>query len=201
MIRLLLLKLFVVASSIPVSFADSPVRNAPKLYVDRTNSCLAHSVPDKFYGNDGKTDIFIVRDGLELLDTYNWYSSNVFITCTLVEGQLLLPPIIVMTGPWSDGHLARDDHLALGFYRDGKLIKEYSTLDIANGDTDNVDPSVSHYKVVGRYYGFSGHWDGTDLRFLLRTIDGRKLAFDAISGEIIETEQLSPCDPWGDCPD
>ena len=103
-------------------------------------------------------------------------------------------------GPWHRGERPQRDHLAVAFYKNGRLLKSYSTLDIIEtsdlDDTgqfrdESVSVSVSHYSVfqsepemvrVVQQDGpvFSESWIIT-----ARTIDGRELAFSVTSGELV----------------
>ncbi len=102
-------------------------------------------------------------------------------------------------GPWHRGHDADADHLAIAFYRGGKLIRSYSTLEIAGGEEaadggtsryKNVFATVSHYTVFqsgpemikvttvdGAVYSETWSIQAT-------TTDGRVLTFDMASGEV-----------------
>jgi hypothetical protein len=73
-------------------------------------------------------------------------------------------------------------HFAIGFYLNGKVLKEYSTLDIA-GSPENVSWSESHYRVFRKILGYrftdQDSWD-----FDVEVIDGTKLIFDTRTGII-----------------
>jgi hypothetical protein len=93
--------------------------------------------------------------------------------------------------------------LAVAFYKNGQLLKSYSTLDIIEtpdlDDTgqvrnESVSVSVSHYGVfqsdpemvrVVQQDGpvFSESWTIT-----ATTIDGRELVFSVTSGELVSNE-------------
>jgi hypothetical protein len=87
----------------------------------------------------------------------------------------------------------------LAFYRDGQLIKKYSTLEIAGGDLNtepsfskykNVSASVSHYTVFQEFPALAiiTHQDGSVFReesvIKAVTIDNRELIFDLSTGLI-----------------
>jgi hypothetical protein len=87
---------------------------------------------------------------------------------------------IVRFGPWSRGIEARADHLAIAFHAGGRLLRSYSTLDIA-GVPENVSRSVSHYSVLEpQVEGFVP--DGDRMVFRVRTVDGRRLTFEPSTG-------------------
>ena len=78
------------------------------------------------------------------------------------------------------GQRANDADLALAFYMDGKLIKRYSTLDLA-GRPENVSPSESHYLVISEVLGFR-RGKSNDYTFSIRLINGRSMIFDPATG-------------------
>ena len=55
---------------------------------------------------------------------------------------------VVRVGTWPRGQVAGKTELAVAFYRDGKLLRRYSTLDIA-GKPEAVHASISHHRVFG----------------------------------------------------
>jgi hypothetical protein len=80
------------------------------------------------------------------------------------------------------GRHANTSDLAIAFYRGDRLLKRYSSLDIA-GSADNVSASVSHYSVFESFDGF--RWQtGNEYAFHARTVDGSELSFDAATGEV-----------------
>ena len=91
------------------------------------------------------------------------------------------------TGPWARGHTASDDVLAIAFHFNGKTVRKYSTLDVA-GKPDNVSPSVSHYMVIEDVLGFR-RTTGNEYVFEVTTVDGRLLAFDPITGDLLNESE------------
>ena len=87
------------------------------------------------------------------------------------------------------GSEANKDDLAVGVYFRGKALKEYSSLDLANGP-ESVTRSVSHYAWCRRVIGF--RWLGAPgaevlkFGFALETVDKRVLCFDATTGEQLD---------------
>jgi len=94
----------------------------------------------------------------------------------------------VRFGRWNTGHEANTNDLALEFYYDGRLLKSYSTLDIA-GKPDNVSTSVSHYVWSGAIRGYSYLISASSeyliYGFTLKTKDGRTLCFNVKTGELV----------------
>ena len=95
---------------------------------------------------------------------------------------------VVRFGRWNTGREANTNDLALEFYYDGRLLKSYSTLDIA-GKPDNVSASVSHYEwspaIRGYGYIVSASSNYLIYGFTLKTKDGRTLCFDVKTGELV----------------
>jgi hypothetical protein len=115
-----------------------------------------------------------------LLASYDWFSQRIFLECNVATGDGPVGLSVVRFGPWSRGREARAQDLALAFYRGGRLLRRYSTLDIA-GRASNVSASESHYMVIDSVMGY--RWlDGNRYRFDVRTTDGRVLSFDPATG-------------------
>ena len=115
------------------------------------------------------------KEGDTLESVYPWYSQQIYLRET---GGIAL----VRMGPWARGNKASRDDLAIGFYQGGKMLKEYSTLDIA-GSEEKVSRSKSHYQVFNDIIGF--RWfDRKMVVFECETSDGRRLLFDPRTGEI-----------------
>lgn len=123
----------------------------------------------------------------EIWRTDGWYSFEVFLA---IDGLHL-----VRMGPWNGGHEPQPDDLAVAFYREGKLIRKYSTVDLVK-DKSKIQRSTSHYFWLARddFNSRSGNepaidvgpklgWDGI---FSLKTIDGISYRFDVTSGEILK---------------
>jgi hypothetical protein len=143
----------------------------------------AKCIPAEFFGTNGVTKIYRVGKDQDVLEhTYPWYTTVIHLSGASEKTS------VVRFGPWNSGHRANTNDLALAFYYDGRLLKSYSTLDIA-GKPDNVGFSVSHYSWSGaiRGYGYinSPSSDHHIYGFMLKTHDGRTLCFDVKTGEII----------------
>jgi hypothetical protein len=188
--------------------ADQEASNVPHVSAGPGGRCYAKSVPKDYYDLDdarqaGHTRIYRVETGGDtLLDAYDWFSQTIFLLCDVGPQR---ETAAVRLGPWQRGHDPKPDHLAIAFYLGGQLRKAYSTLDIAGPERasgsspwhENVSASVSHYTVfveplrmvrlVTEANGvFQESWT-----IEATTVDGRVLAFDIPSGDII-SEQSSP---------
>ncbi len=77
----------------------------------------------------------------------------------------------------ADGHA---ETVILTFWTDGQLIRTVTLAEIV-GDLDNLWRSVSHYR-----WGTTDGFDENG-RFVLHTVENRRIAFDVATGEIVET--------------
>lgn len=138
----------------------------------------AKSVPSEAYGQKGTTRIFRVSEDRDaLICEYDWYASEI---------QLGGPgdATLVRFGPWQRGREPQTNHLALGIYRDGTMLREYSTLEMKNLGS-GVSESVSHYTVFARPRGF--RWlKGDEYVFEVEGVGGRVFRFDVSTGAILE---------------
>jgi hypothetical protein len=162
--------------------ADDEAPNVPHVKADTYGRCYARLVPKKLYDStEGTTRVFEVgKDKDTLLGTFPWFTKEVYLQCNMVAKKGGSGFSLVRFGPWSVGHEANKKQLCLAFYFGGKLLKEYSTLDIA-GAPDKVSRSVSHYQVVSKVLGY--RWiTSNDYVFEMVTTDGRTLAFDPTTG-------------------
>jgi hypothetical protein len=116
----------------------------------------------------------------KLAYTYDWYAGRLFLECNVGAAGEPAEFTIARLGPWSRGQRASASDLAIAFYRGDRLLKRYSSLDIA-GSADNVSASESRYSVFESYDGF--HWKtGNEYAFHAWIVDGRELSFDAATG-------------------
>jgi hypothetical protein len=178
-------------SPIPLAFASEPSGDA-----------VFTMIPAKF---DAKGKVVsepygvmyrLQRNGAlkEIYRIKGWYSWKVYVS---EKGQYL-----VQRGPWNRGQRPEKDHLAVAFYKDGKLLKRYSTAELVK-DHSKVRSSVSHYeweaegsienpsgdRIASLTAGFS--YDYTK-SFSLHTIDGWTYSFDVETGNIRSSEKTVP---------
>ncbi|MFP4004286.1 MAG: hypothetical protein ACLFV8_10960 [Alphaproteobacteria bacterium] len=105
---------------------------------------------------------------------------------------------IVRLGPWARGSAPNDDDLALAFYKNDKLLKRYSTLDIAvneRADCHNYVSSVSHYDIF-QYPPRGIAYEEGRRTFQISTVDGRDIVFSLTNGKILAIKQGQPGDTW-----
>ena len=180
------------------AWADQEASNVAAVFTGPYGRCYAKSIPDHIYDPEsgprqqGRTLIYRVEAGEDtLIDSYNWFSSKIYLLCAPDSAK------VIRLGPWHRGHDPQADHLAIAFYQGGKLTKRYSTLDISGSEQaeagsfsilKNVSASVSHYTVFDGIpeltrttsqdgVVFSDVWTIT-----AKTIDGRELVFDPVTG-------------------
>lgn len=162
--------------------ADEEAVNAPHIAVDASGRCYAKSVPAATYGSAGTTSVYRVESGADrLIESYPWYAATIHLQCYTpgLSGDAVS---IVQLGPWARGRQATAGHLAIAFHANGRLLRSYSTLDIA-GAIDNVSASTSHYRVFDVIDGYVFE-SATSRPFRLKTIDGRTLTFDPATGNL-----------------
>jgi hypothetical protein len=170
-----LLALIVLATS---ARADEEGGNRAYVRASEWGAFYAKSVPATTYGTEGYTQVYRVAAAGpdEPLHRYTWYSPEVFLEGFPGTNDVY----VVQLGPWARGHEARADHLAIAFFKNGKPLKSYSTLDIA-GTPASVSASVSHYQVFGKRLGFRRPF-GNQLVFDIEDHSGVRLTFDAETG-------------------
>jgi len=120
----------------------------------------------------------LAEDGTneELWAVEDWYATTVYLAA---DGHHL-----VRMGNWPEGNRPEQEDLAVAFYKDGELLKSYSTADLV-GNPNNVRPESGHYFWLSRDerypdLTYSNH-------FLLKTIENKIFEFDISTGDIIGT--------------
>jgi hypothetical protein len=169
------------------SRADTPMPpSSPFVIVSQDGQCFFKMIPGKGKWQENKYVVTRMSFGVaysidengnfkELWKTSGWYSSQVFLSD---DGQYL-----VRMGPWNSGNEPKKGDLAVAFYKNGNLLKEYFTTDLVK-DKSKVKATASHY-----------FWLATDPKLdgdnvlQLKTMDGIMYQFDATTGEIKKTEK------------
>lgn len=101
-----------------------------------------------------------------------WYAPQVFVPA---GGQYL-----VRLGNWPNGCGAKAEDLAVAFYKQGKLLKSWSTADLLQ-NPHSVKCTVSHYFWSNQIKGLL---PGKTPLFALETIEKRLLIFNVLTGEL-----------------
>ena len=158
--------------------ADSEAPNFPNVRISRHGTHYSKSIPSEPWGTKGKTRIFRVGKKKKdvLIQQYAWYAPDIYLE-PAEDGIYVVRP-----GPWARGREASAEDLAIEFYKNDRLLKRYSTLDLS-GDPGNVSPTFSHYTVIQAFQGFR-YEEGLTVFGIILT-DGRPLHFNADTGEII----------------
>ncbi len=100
---------------------------------------------------------------------------------------------VVRIGDWPRGRGPSDKHLAIAFYKRGKLLAKYSTKQLIR-DHSKVPTTVSHYFFKKKVHGFMPY----SHMFEITMVDGVTYRFDARTGKIRSTRplvQLKPVTP------
>jgi hypothetical protein len=165
-----------------VAFADRPVPNEPVVRASEDGRLYAKSVPYDMLGQKGKTQVFRVgREGDTLLCEYDWYARRIY----LGGGR---DPTLIRFGPRHGGHKPQDEDFAIGIYRNGKVIREYSTLQMQKMGS-GVLATVSFYHVLKEGLGFRlfGRVPAQRRRvYEVKGVSGKVFAFDLQTGEIVQ---------------
>lgn len=183
--------------SITSAFSDMSAAPEPLVFANEWGGNVYFAMVPAKYGKDGKIkkEAFGVAyrldaegKSMQLYRTEGWYSWQVFIS---IEGRHL-----VRMGPWSDGHEPEEKDLAVAFYQDGKLLKQYSTADLVK-DKSKVVTSTSHYFWLASSSTDDAITEDDRLKLRVRlhydnilklhTIDGWTYSFDATTGKIKST--------------
>ncbi|MBN1151124.1 hypothetical protein JXA84_07915 [candidate division WOR-3 bacterium] len=160
------------------AFADEEMSNRPVVRASQYGLTYAKSIPDAAYGDMGKTFIYSVGwENDEIICEYNWYAYEIYLGG---PGETT----IVRFGPWHRGNEPKEDHLAIGFYRDQEVLREYSTVEIKNLGS-GISVSVSHYEIFGEKPGFSYAGDD-DYVFEVKGVSGKLFSFDISSGDLLK---------------
>jgi ankyrin repeat protein len=173
------------------SYADDEAANSPHVVTNVWGGCYAKSVPSKPSGQEGITKVYTVTAEQDTLSvTLPWYSKSLYVECNVCNEKGSCGISTVRLGEWNRGHEINDHDLAIALYLNDKLLKSYSTKDIA-GTQANASTSVSHYTVIKNIIGFKRTQTGSD-KFLIETYDNRTLSFSATTGEITSTPTNTP---------
>ena len=163
------------------SRADEELDNEPIVAAGWRGECYAKSVPADGIDDAGTTTLYRVeRDRDVAIETYPWYARDIHVWC---PGWPWKQATVVRVATWPRGRLATDKELAVSFYRGGKLLRRYSTLDIA-GKPDAVHASISHHRVFDAVEGIV--WEGNDWspEFRATGIHGETLRFALTDGRL-----------------
>jgi hypothetical protein len=177
--RCLITMLAICMASSPC-FADKEISSQAVLFSNSSGFYYVKSVPNSREDQySGTTRVYRTKSEKdELLCEYNWYASRLWL---FFDGNDL---ILVRLGPWHRTGTDPKKELEVGFYKNGKVIKEYTALEVAL-DNKNFIQSQSHYAITSRVKGLVIGKEAN--YFEIHTFDGRDLRFDLSDGSILKT--------------
>jgi len=112
-----------------------------------------------------------------LWTTTGWYAYSTYLSS---DGKYL-----IRMGVWPRGQELSDTHLAVAFYKDGNLLKSYTTKYLVK-DPSRIERTVSHYFWLEGIPGLLPHGH----RFKIVTKDNIEYIFDITDGKIISQKKL-----------
>lgn len=158
--------------------ADQEAGNSLVVRAAEHGGLYAKSIPADRHGSKGETRVYLAQPETDQLQfTLPWYASQLYLQGTAWGIS------VIRFGPWPRGHEASASDLGMEFYLNDKLLKSYTTLDLA-GTKTNVMASVSHYRVIKQIKGY--RWvRGNDYAFDILLENDRLISFDINTGQII----------------
>jgi hypothetical protein len=174
----------IIGMIVSICFADKEAPNDTTDFTDITKEYHILSIPIAPFSHDkGITKVFKIDTTSKkevLVNQYEWYSRELF--AMPIKDTLYL----VRKTQWHRGKDIDEDALELGFYKAGKVIREYRLKEIAL-NINNVTKSTSHYRIIKQVKGFKKAWVpelGEKLVFVIITEDNRMVVFDVYTGEM-----------------
>lgn len=167
-----------------ICFADKEAPNKNYAVKSPNGKYEIQMLPSEAYGFSGEGTAFhIVNNTKEIIWKIDWFSKRVFLSD---DGKHL-----IRFGPWASDIVNFSD-LAIAFYEDGKLLKEYKVNELVK-NPGTLQYSVSHYK--WRYedpslrFGFSED----NKTYTIITKDNLAYVFDVKTGLIVELSTDTDC--------
>lgn len=165
-----------------LSWADLEALPFPYTTTTENGHFYFKMIPDSSYDdtNKGTGTCFEVTGGETdkiLWKTTGWYSYQVFLS---EDGVYL-----VRMGNWARGHEVSAEDLAVAFYKNGELIKSYSTKDLIK-DASAIQRTVSHYFWSAKTPVFKPH----ENKLIIVTTDNLEYIFDISNGGILSQKKL-----------
>jgi len=118
------------------------------------------------------------KDSDEVLwRSHGWYAYSVYLSN---HGEYL-----IRMGDSAKGHKLSDKDLAVAFYKEGKLLKRYSTKDLVK-KAYAIKKTFSHYVWKADYPIFNAYQQ----QFQLTTIDKIEYIFNITNGEIVSQKKV-----------
>lgn len=171
--------------------ADSEIAPFPKVDKPYDGACYIKQIPAKLsYITNSSHEVIktvvaeeafvkayrILPDGKDefLWSSVGWYANKVFLTS---DCQYL-----VRMGDWARGSEPSSEDLAVAFYKNGELLRSYSTLDVIE-NKKSVDVSIGHYLWQSRDSTYPRLVIPTGT-FYLKTIEEKELEFNYKTGRV-----------------
>ena len=164
--------IFLSAGIHPV-IADTPAPNVESLTLSPNGQFSIRMVPDEGWGGYGPGEGIVFEKSAPVdreIWKVNFYSSEVILAD---DGRHL-----IAFGPWA---MDMTD-LAVSFYEEGRLLKEYRVLDLI--DPDKVQRTVSHLFWKEADNVSASRLSEDQKTFTVRMIDGTERVFDVATGEL-----------------
>ena len=167
----------------PIVWADSEAPPRPYITASKYGRYYFKMIPDKqdrYNRENGSGICFKVTPDLTdkiIWKTIGWYS---FRTHLSDDGKYL-----VRMGNWPRGSELSGEDLAVAFYKEGQLIKSYSTKDLVK-DRSAIEITVSHYSWLSEIKNL----EPFSYRFTIVTKDNIEYIFNIENGKIISQKKL-----------
>lgn len=164
--------------------AEEEATNQPVIRSSADGTVYARSIPTEDSGQKGKTSLFRVgKETDTLIAEYDWYANELHIggasNTTLIR-----------FGPWQKGKKPAKTHLALGIYRDGKTIREYSTLELQKLGS-GISQTAAHYIVFHRRIGFRSLNENAFV-YAVEGVSGKGFFFLLDTGALVDKTTTDP---------
>lgn len=167
--------------------ADSPAMPMEKVFTSPNQRYFFTMIPQNS-GYSGEHPDAIGKayrlkadgDFILLWKVSDWYAHQVYLSNDGLH--------LVRLGNWASGCELSDKQLAVAFYKQGQLLKMYSTKDLIK-QKKSIRCSVSHYQ--WRAETDEPQWLGYDNDFYLTTIEGVEYRFSLSTGEILSQNLIS----------
>jgi hypothetical protein len=166
------------------AWADSPAPERPYVAAGEGGSFYFKMVPATAGKPAGGVAYEVAAEGADrpIWSVTGWYSHQTYLS---FDGQHL-----VSLGLWSFAGRPSARRIGVSFYKQGKLVKEYSLKDLVV-DPETAPKTVSFYHYLDAVGGI-----GPDLTtFSLTTCDGIAYTFDVKTGEIVSKKRVPLTSP------
>lgn len=155
-----------------ITFADTPAKLQPYIISQDYSPNFVKMIPSK--SGEGYAAAFrLLNDGTSRkLWSIDGYSFEAYLS---KDGQYF-----IRLGPWASGRKPSHKDVAVEFFKNGQLLRSYSTKDLVK-DVSKVVPTAGHYfwRKKDKNYPLD-----SALHFYIKTVDDLSYVFDITTGEI-----------------